>query len=72
MPNLVLSLRARERAAGGGVWGKSRSGYGEGCVKSVEMSGLSPGEGEQCTEPFRVPEVCQEIFSNDFTPRLCS
>lgn len=32
------------------------------------MSGLAPVEGEKCTEAFRVPEVCQEIVSNDFTP----
>lgn len=27
-------------------------------------------EGEKCPEPFGVPEVCQEIFPNDFTPLL--
>lgn len=41
-------------------------------VKSMEVSRLSPTEGEKCTEPLHVPEVCQEIFSNDFTPCLCS
>lgn len=29
-----------------------------------------PMEGEKCPEPFGVPEVCQEIFPNDFTPAL--
>lgn len=26
-----------------------------------------PIKGEKCPEPFDVPEVCQEIFPNDFT-----
>lgn len=36
------------------------------------MSGLSRAEGEEGSEPFGVVELCQEIFSNDFTPQLGS